>query len=46
MFLEQLRQEFPVLVEKLDEESSQGLLYMQLGTFARYVQHAIDGGAK
>jgi hypothetical protein len=45
-FLERLRQEFPVLVEELDEESSRELLYVQLGAFARYVQRGIDAGAK
>jgi len=45
-FLDHLRQEFPGLVEELDEETSQGLLYLQLGTFARYAQTAIDTGAK
>jgi hypothetical protein len=44
-FLEQLRQTLPDRAEELDEESSQGLLYVQLGSFARYVQRAVDTGA-
>ena len=44
--LDQLRQAFPDVADELDEESSQGLPYVQLGTFARYVQRAIDAGTR
>jgi hypothetical protein len=44
--LELLRWEFPDLVEELDEDSSRGLVYIQLGTLARFAQAAIDRGEK
>lgn len=42
--MQALRQEFPDLVEELDEDD--GLVYLQTGTLARHTRHLIDSGAR
>jgi hypothetical protein len=46
LFLGDLRREFPDLGAYLDDEANRGLFYVQVGTFASYVQRLIDGGMR
>jgi hypothetical protein len=44
LFIEALRREFPVLVPHLEDETTRGLLHVEMGCFARFTQQAIDDG--
>lgn len=42
--LTELRRELPDLAVELDDEALRGLVYLQVGAFARYTQRLIDAG--